>query len=95
MPSSLLAALGRIRFFLLGLLADAALLLAAFLCVWRWTGVDCRGGCTAAEYLSLVRYILWVELVSVVGLWPLSLPALAAPPGIGLWMDLRKSAARG
>jgi hypothetical protein len=88
--SSPLYGLGEIKYFLLGLLADAVLLGCFFAYLLKLMPVDCRGTCTMYEYLIVGRYIIWTEVVYVIGLWPISIPVLAAPPGVGLWADLRK-----
>ena len=88
--SALLCGLGKIKFFLLGVLADAVVAGGLFAYLWKLTPIDCWGTCTMSEYLMVGRYIIWMEMVYVIGLWPISIPVLAAPPGVGLWADLRK-----
>jgi hypothetical protein len=88
--SSPLYGLGEIKYFLLGLLADAVLAGGLFAYLWKLMPVDCWGACSMYEYLMVGRYIIWMEMVYVIGLWPISIPLLAAPPGVALWADLRK-----
>jgi hypothetical protein len=95
MIGSLLAALKGIEYFLLGLLVDAVLAAALFAYLWGQMPVSCWGICTVTEYLMAARYILWMEMVYVIGLWPISIPVLATPPGVGLRADLRKFTSRG
>lgn len=91
-----LAALGRIKFFLLGLLVDALLGCAFFVYLWKWQmRIECWGACTAAEYLMNIRFILWIEVLWIFGLWPISIPLLATPPSFGLRADIRRHEARG
>ena len=84
-----------IKFFIIGVLIDSALIAALLAYLWRLVLRDDRGPATADEYWSYGVFILWIGVQYIAGLWPVSIPLLAAPPAVGLWKDLKDHADRG
>lgn len=92
--SPLLDGLRRVKFFLLGLMADAVLACGIFAYFWSLMPIDCSPTCTMSEYLKTGRDIIGMAVILFIWLWFISIPVFAAAPGVGLWADLRRHAAK-
>ena len=87
--------LSAIKFLIVGVLIDFAMIAALLAYLWRWMLRGERGPATPGEFWSYGVFILWIGTQYTIGLWPVSIPLLAAPPALGLWKDLKDRARAG